>query len=135
MNKYSVNRDIAKTLFIILLYGGSYNKWLKENNYTESIEEITNFKKELKIINIEIVKVNPDLEEWVKQKDINNKKISYESSIVAYYLQEKEVQILEQLFIYSCDKGYIKENNVVLCADGLMIPKENYNEKILIEFE
>ena len=32
INTYNVDKDNAKTLFIILLYFGSFNNWLKENN-------------------------------------------------------------------------------------------------------
>jgi hypothetical protein len=137
MNKYKVKRDVAKTLFIRLLYGGSYELWLEENKFTESIKEIIDFNYSMWAINKKIVEANPELNNWVldKHKDDEKKKTNYNSTVVAFMLQEKEVQILEQLYIYSIDKGYIKDNNVVLCADGLMIPKENYNDNILNEYE
>ena len=137
MNKYNVNRDDAKKLFIIMLYGGSYEKWLKKQNKTEVIKELLNFNNSMWEINKTIVEINPELNEWVLNKHMNdkNKKFNYHSSVVAFFLQEKEVQILEQLYIYSTKKQYIKNNNVVLCADGIMIPKENFKKEILNKFE
>lgn len=137
MDQYNINKDEAKKLFIRMLYGGSYNKWLKDNKFNIINDEIQKFNEELWIINDIIVKENEELNKWVLNKHSfdTHKKINYNSSVVAYYLQEKEVQILEQLYIYSVDKGYIEDNNVVLCADGLMILKENYNDNILLEYE
>ena len=56
-------------------------------------------------INKLMVDNNKELYEWIKNKkeDYNN------STLVAYYLQEKEVQILEELYNYSVNKGYIIE--------------------------
>jgi hypothetical protein len=137
MNTYSIKRDDAKTLFIRILYGGSYSEWLEENKFKEFIQEISDLNHSMWSINKKIVEANSDLHKWVLDKHENDeiKKKNYNSSVVAYLLQEKEVQILEQLYIYSVDKGYIKNNDVVLCADGLMIPKENYNDNILNEYE
>ena len=131
MDKYNINEDVAKTLFIRILYGGSYDKWLNEKKLKGKIDFVELLNKEMWNINKLMVDNNKELYEWIKNKkeDYNN------STLVAYYLQEKEVQILEELYNYSVNKGYIIDNNVVLCADGMMIQKENYNENILKEFE
>ena len=136
MKTYNLNRDKAKILFISLLYGGSYKKWLKENNYEIIIEDIQLFNEELWNIGKIITNNNNELNLWVldKHKDDKIKKFNYNSSIVSYYLQEKEVQILEELYLLSVDKEYIIDNNVVLCADGIMIHKERFNKNILNEF-
>ena len=52
----------------------------------------------------------------------------------SYYLQEYESRILETIYFYCYEKKIIK-NNVVLCADGLMIPKDNYKVELLTEFK
>jgi hypothetical protein len=136
METYNLNKDKAKILFISLLYGGSYKKWLKENKSDIIIEEIQLFNEELWKIGEIICDNNKELNTWVldKHKDDTIKKFNYNSSTVSYYLQEKEVQILEALYLLCIDKGYIINNNVVLCADGLMIQKELFNNNILDEF-
>lgn len=131
MDKYNIKKDIAKTLFIRLLYGGSYDKWLNENNFNDKLDIIKSFNNEMWELNKIMVDNNKELYEWIKNKKENFN----DSTLVAYYLQEKEVQILEELYNYSVNKGYIINNNVVLCADGMMIQKEYYNDNILKEFE
>ena len=58
-------------------------------------------------------------------------------SVCSYYLQEKEVQILEIIYDYCVLKEYIINNETVLCADGLILYKKYTNkttiEKICIE--
>ena len=137
METYNLNKDKAKILFISLLYGGSYNKWLKENNSDIIIEEIQLFNEELWKIGDIICDNNKELNTWVlnKHKDDKIKKFNYNSSTVSYYLQEKEVQILEALYLLCIDKGYIINNNCVLCADGIMLQKELFNNNILNEFQ
>jgi P4 family phage/plasmid primase-like protien len=135
MDKYEIDRDTAKVLFIRLMYGGSYSKWLKEiNKNGQEIKEVQDFGEEM----IKIQKIITDNNEELKQIIIKNKDINgyknINGSVSSYYLQEKEVQILEKLFIYACENNYIIDNNAVLCADGLMIKKELYDNKILDEF-
>ena len=131
MDKYNVDLDTSKVLFIRLLYGGSYDKWLIENKFKDKLEYLTQFNKEMWKNNKIIVSYNKELFEWIKTK----KQIFNDSTVVSYYLQEKEAQILEVIYLYSKQKKYIIDNNCVLCCDGIMIPKENYNDNILKEFE
>ena len=136
METYNLNKDKAKILFISLLYGGSYKKWLKEINSEIIIEEIQLFNDELWNIGKIITSNNPEINNFVldKHKNDNNKKFNYNSSVVALFIQEKEVQILEALYLLCIDKGYIINNNCVLCADGIMLQKELFNKNILNEF-
>ena len=57
------------------------------------------------------------------------------ASVVSFYLQEIECRMLEIIYNYCVKKQYIKNDIAVLCADGLMIEKENYNDNLLTEFE
>ena len=41
---------------------------------------------------------------------------------------------METIYLYCYEKKIIK-NNSVLCADGLMIEKENYKPELLTEFK
>lgn len=138
MDNYNVSKDQAKELFIRILYYGSFENWIKDNNI-ESKEELPilkDFKKDIQKIGQLIYDNNKEIKKEV-EKNKNDKNIyQYNKigSVVSYYLQEIEVQILETIYLYCIDKGYIKDNTAVLCADGLMILKENYNDDLLNEF-
>ena len=49
-----------------------------------------------------------------------------DNATVAYYMQEIENRILEQVYLYCVDKNVIKDKICSLCYDGIMILKENY---------
>jgi len=154
-NLTACDRERAKVLFIRLLFFGSFENWLKEekdeknvivypeifitvfDNDLDLIHFINEFTLQLKNIGEHIRKSNPKLEKEVEKnirlkKKKNNNKIG---TIVSFFLQEYEIRVLECLYIYCCDKGYIKEDLCVLCADGIMLEKELIKDAdILAEF-
>jgi hypothetical protein len=134
MDKYNVNRDTSKTLFLSILYGGSYIKWVNNNNFSHLglIDEVVKFHESISNIMDIIVANNVELSNWIIEKK-KNKNLN-KASVMSYYLQDKECLILEQLYLYCVEKKHIVDNNCVLCCDGIMIPKKNYNENILNEF-
>lgn len=133
MNTYEVNRENSKDLFIRLLYGGSFNNWIKYNNIQNDkqltfLQDLTN---EIKFITTLIETNNPNIKKQLeKKKGIENVKCN---SVISIYLQELENRILEVIFNYCVNNNYIINNNCVLCFDGLMIPKENYKDGLLDE--
>ena len=135
---YLVDRDTAKKLFLRLMYFGTFNSWRKDIN-NESPQEptafISKFQNELKTIGEIIVENNPEIKSLVEKRkqDKNVKSYNLKGSVCSYFLQEYENQILETIYDYCIQKGYIKDVGV-LCADGLMIPKELYKPEILNEF-
>jgi len=129
MNKYKVSREEAKKLFLILLYLGSYGKWVIENKSKIKYDDITNLELQLKTIASKIILHNPDLCKVVKDVKDEEK----ESSIISYYLQEIENRILEEVYLYCKNQNYINNEECVLCADGLMISKELYEPQLLNE--
>lgn len=146
INDINKQRDIAKQLFIRLLYFGKFENWLIDNNLiiNEEAEEINEFiykfYNELKNIGMIIIKDNKHLEELVELKKAKRDEIleyNKKGSIVSYYLQEYENQILECIYTFLINKDLIdnKKPEVVLCADGLMIFKEKYYDGLLNEFE
>ena len=138
MTTYNVSKDDAKQLFIQLLYFGTFESWCKNHNIEgkEPFKFITKFKKELNMIGEIIVVNNPKLSKDIQKRkeDQNITDYNIKGSVCSYYLQEYESRILETIYLYCYEKKIIK-NNVVLCADGLMIPKSNYKSELLIEFK
>jgi len=140
IDTYNVSRDQAKNLFIRLLYFGSISTWLSDEKIENKVELdfVKDFKNELNVIGDLIIQANPTLKKIItdnKKKTKNNiSDHDIKASTCSIYLQDFENQILETVYNYSIDKGYITDN-AVLCYDGLMIPKDNYNEDLLIEFQ
>lgn len=137
MNTYDCSKDNAKTLFIILLYFGSFSRWTNELNIedAEEIEFITKLKKELKEIGQILTDNNKELAKALQTKRLNtkSKKTNIVGGVVSYILQEWECQIIETLYNY-CTEQKIINNDAVLCADGLMIKSNKYNDDLLIKF-
>ena len=123
---YNVNRDIAKDLFIRLLFRGSFRCWARDNQITKQqfniIREISH---ELHIIGREIVKHNPELKAKVESQDKNNNKKQWQINIttISYYAHEVENRILEQIYKYCIEHNLITNGNACLCYDGIMILK------------
>jgi hypothetical protein len=149
------NRDRAKELFIRLLFFGSFSNWLKEKkddkgnviyqdiclyafqsdlDFTAYIDELTT---QLKQIGEHIAGANPKLVKEVEKNKELKKKKSYNKigSVVSFYLQEWEIRVLECIYQYCCENGYIVNNICVLSADGIMLEDELIKDaNILVEF-
>ena len=56
--------------------------------------------------------------------------------ITGMFLQNYERLIMEHVFNYLVEQELIKDNDCVLCFDGIMINQDNYkNDDILIELK
>jgi len=132
-------KEIPKTLFIRIMYGGGLASWIKEFGITpkEPYEKLTSFIKAIKENMNIIMKANPELTQLVieRKEEQNKKDYNLCGSVCSYYLQSKECDILEVIFIHCKNKGLIKNDSCVLCADGLMVEKSNYYDGILNEFK
>lgn len=139
MSLYKCSKDDAKTLFIILLYYGSFNKWISSRKIDNSDEYKSTkfcdkFKKELGEIGKQIMEKNKDLIEFVEERKDKDSNYNQIGSVVSYYLQEIECRILETIYKYCVKNKYIVNNVCVLAADGIMIEKDKYKPSLLNEF-
>jgi hypothetical protein len=139
MDDYNVTRDDAKKLFIRLLYFGSFENWRIELNIPDTHKEssgLAKFREELRSIGQIIALNNPHLVDLVEKSKEIKKQINYNKvgSVVSFYLQQYEFMILEHIYNYCVYNKIIENNEAVLCADGLMIYKEKYNDNLLTEF-
>lgn len=136
MDNYKVNKDQAKTLFIILLYFGSFKKWKELYNIEgDEIKFISKFKKELKKIGEILIDNNKHLKNLLENKRKRDKsnKTNIIGGVVSYILQEWECQIIETIYLY-CNEHKIINNDAVISADGIMIKSDKYNGDLLIKF-
>jgi hypothetical protein len=149
-------RDRAKNLFIRLLYYGTFGAWCKEEKdedgkvitpdvpldalvgQDELLNYISELTAELKSIGENIMSRNPKL---VKDVEKNNKKKKKKNpnltgGVVSFFLQEYEARILEVVYLYCKEQGYIENNVCVLCADGIMLEERLIQDAdILNEFK
>ena len=97
--------------------GVKYSSAGEGNNFprdNEIINFIFKFQKEL-IKNCEIlINHNKSIFESIKNHKITMGKTlnNIKSSVCSHILQEFEKRILEKVFIYCCNNGYIKNNNI-----------------------
>lgn len=135
MEAYNVNRDDAKKLFIRLLYFGTFENWLIEVKTTNNnkIDFLNEFQQEIKSIGYTIMNNNPNIKKLIEKRksDKNIKDYNLVGSVCSYFLQEYECQILETIYNYCVENNIIENNIAVLCADGLMIQKDKYNDDLL----
>jgi hypothetical protein len=137
MNKYNVTKDEAKNLFIRLMYFGSFNKWAEDLlliNVTPT-SFILDFQKELLNLSNYILGSNQDLVLELKKTKIGRKSSNNDrGTVVSYFLQEWERRILEHIYLYMIGKNIIGDN-LVLCFDGIMIPKDKFYDELIPELE
>lgn len=144
---YGCKRDDAKTLFIILLYNGSFQSWAdKLGIFKKPCRDILRFINEFKAIGEAILKrnekwYNSHCENYLKAKkktDKYGREYDYSNPIgtcLSIYLQEWERRALEVAYRYLQNNGVIRDNVAVLCYDGLMVEKDNFKPEMLREIE
>lgn len=132
MTEYKVSRGEAKSLFLVLQYCGTFETWTQKNNLinVKPTEFISKFATELRTICALIYNQNNDIEKACKAKDkvMTNPHGTVSSNV----LQEYERRLLEFTYGYFKSKN-LDMSNCVLCADGLMILKNQFNENMLKE--
>lgn len=128
-------KETCKMLINSIIFGGSYNTFLRNKNLDNRYNVIDNIENEVKKITSELIKINPGLYDIIKDRNKNLKRKDYnhEGSFLSYLIQDIENKILETIYLYCQERGIIK-NNCVLCNDGIMILKEAYSDTLLEQF-
>ena len=131
-----LKKDIAKDLFIRLLFGGGSQAWVSKWGIEVPFanQKLIDFENEIEIINEWIVMANPQILE-IAQTQKEEESCNINGTACSYFLQECEVQILETIYLYCVKNGYIKNDNAVLCADGLMIEKHLFKPQLIRELQ
>lgn len=131
-----LKKDIPKDLFIRLLFGGGSKPWASKWELEVSFanQKLIDFENEIAIINEWIAMANPHILE-IAEKQKQEETCNINGTVCSYFLQECEVQVLETMFLYCVKNGYIKNDNAVLCADGLMIEKRFYKPQLIQELQ
>jgi len=133
-------KDNIKRLFLLTLYGGSFEKWAKENNLDDKVQPhtiIVGMKNEMKsLIDMRIKNANPliwlETFEKVKKHNEKNKKLSdknqtpyhhknADARFLSIFLQSWERKIIEVALCYMEEQNHIKDNVLIYTFDGFMI--------------
>ena len=145
MDEYDVNRDDAKVLFIIILYNGGFEGWANILGITKKKTSwLSEFQMEFKFIcewmmrRVNKTWFDDMVKNFSKKTKKKNTEETYTNDIgrfMSIYLQEWERRCLEEMYKYGVKEGLIKNSNTVLCYDGIMIEKKNWDNKHLVEME
>jgi len=111
-DEYETDKKTNKDLMIKLLYAGSFNTWITDNNIEKSklkLDFINILEYEIKEILNEIIKLNPLFFDSVKRNIKNKNKTEKEkkASFFGLYLQELDYQIVNNAIIYLIEKTEI----------------------------
>lgn len=134
---YETTYEKIKKLLIIIMMGGKYETWLKNEDIDvmnkNKFDKITKIEYELSILrdlvyshNDDIIKIK--LEKWTtpdKEK----------RGVFALWYQTIERFIQETIIKYLIRKKGLQLNEIVPCQDGFMILEENWYEDIITECE
>jgi hypothetical protein len=125
-------RDCCKTLFLRLMYGGSYKAWVNDWKLPTKAElpkELSEFIAETSSIIDLFVEMNPALlaEATKKSKD----GVNIRGSVCSTVMQEKECLVLEVIYRYLFRR--LRSDIMSLCADGIMLDKDLYYPELLTE--
>lgn len=135
--KYKVNRNVAKELFLILSYGGTFQTWIKHNNLSKTfkpVDFIKSFQNDIKKI---IGKLSQDCDYYqtiisirdkIKPKDVKEKKLY---SSLALFLQDLETNIMVEVMKYLNE---YKINTECFIHDGILVSSkfdEIINDKFI----
>jgi hypothetical protein len=134
---YNVSKDTAKQLFIRLIYGGTINGWLKENNITthkvpEIIENIADELDELipvvwngnQHIYTDIIHSN---NKYFEGKSLSQK----QRTVMSFWCQSLERYIQEKCIMYLATKYHISVCNFIPCQDGFMMCKNKFTNDMV----
>jgi phage/plasmid-associated DNA primase len=137
--RYKKPKELAKNLIIRILYGGGLKKWKTAWEVPKDIptpKKVEKLISQTKKIQKWVCYHNPELFEKCKANNIKKgKDYNHEGTTTSWFLQEKECIVLEEMYKYMINNGYIKDDICVLCNDGIMIQDKYYKPELLDELQ
>jgi len=127
MEIYKVSKDIAKQLPIRLMFGGSYDKWLIDNNIQDNVRlpEIDKIEKEMKNVMEIVYTANQHIKNDVLKDDPTkwSSELEAKRGVMALWSQSIEKLIQEDCIQFLVDKKKFVLEDIVPCQDGFMVLK------------
>ncbi len=113
MVQHSINRETVKDIFLSLLNGG------KKAYYKYKTDFLTKFKNEMEYLHDEFLDEKDERYTNLKDKRISSDRdYNHKGTYMNMLMQDEENKILMSMYDF-----YKKNVDVVLCYDGLMLPK------------
>ena len=138
MRHHGTDKESAKQLFIRMLFGGSYMKWIKDYDVQQNIKAgqfhplVIQIENQLIKVREVFYNANPqivkDLKTHNSEKYSNATNDELKRSVLAIALQTIERWIMESCVLFLVEeKGFVLQD-IVPCQDGFMILKKlSYN--------
>jgi phage/plasmid-associated DNA primase len=137
MEHHKVNRDVAKNLPIVLMFGGSYNGWMKEHNVLEGgkIDKFVGMENELKTVMELVYSYNKHIEVAVLKQDAKKWKTADEKKrgVMGLWSQSLERLLQECAISYLVRNKHLDVEEIVPCQDGFMIRRKYWNDEWIEE--
>ncbi len=139
MGHHNCSKDQAKALPIILMFGGSYTTWIRENDITTNegnrITDFVEIESFMKTIIQIVYNANPQIKKDVLKQDKQKWRDENEAKrgVMALWSQSVEKMIQEDCITYLVNKDKVRLEDVVPSQDGFMILKETDYPEIATE--
>jgi len=136
MNHHGCNKDTAKNLPITLMFGGTYDGWLKEHgiikNETSKIQQFVGIESFMGGIMTIVYEANPDILKDVLKQDKNKWSTLPEKKrgVMALWSQTVERMCQEECISYLVEKEIIVLEETIPCQDGFMIKIKDFYPEI-----
>jgi hypothetical protein len=146
MNHHKCSKDVAKNLFICILFGGCYKSWIKDNDIKENENNFVDIAKgmedDIKTI-MELVYIsNPHILKDVLKQDpykyhTKGKFIVEDAkrSIMGLWGQSVEKLLQEKAISYLVEKKDFRIEEIVPSQDGFMIRKEYWYDGLIEDIQ
>ena len=138
MEHHNCSKDVAKTLFIVLMFGGCYKSWIKDNNINQNdtafLQIAVEIEKEMRTI-IEIVySNNPQIKKDVLKQDPKrwDNENDAKRGVMGLWSQSVERFVQETAIMFLVKTRNIPLEQIIPCQDGFMILQQ-YNYPNIIQ--
>lgn len=129
---HNFTRDTGKTLFLSINNGGN----VAYDSVKNKTDFLLKYKSEIQTITNSLIKHFDTFYDIVEEiKEERNEDYNIKGATVSHILQFVENQVLMIIFNYLKSKLEDSIYNSILCYDGIMIPKEHWNEEYIGELE
>ena len=124
------HKNIAKQLPIRLVYGGSYDQWIKDNNILVNVRnkmpKFVKIEEELAGVREIVFRENQEIYKDVLKQDPRKWKTEAEAKrgVMSFWCQTIERRLMEDSVMHLVEEKGFKLEDIVPCQDGLMIQKE-----------
>jgi len=138
---HGTDKDTAKQLFVRLMFGGTYDTWLKDHDISQNADKRHalphGIEKEMGAVIDAVYTHNPSIVKDVLRSNPNKWKNEGEKKrgVMGLWSQTIERRIMEDSVSYLHEKHGLTVEQIVPCQDGLMVLKDLAQEGFCAELQ